>query len=232
MSEESKPQNQALVDLHRRLLGHAEGLGLQVADAPSLAGRSFDGALGSDAASISDVDLPDHAMALRIDRQSIVLCLLPETPEKDLVDDCLRKVRNQCVVARSFLRKEEVLDLQCILVGPRGSDGAEVWMAIAMAVDRDDRVARKFSWLRPMNSDLDERCFDELVKRTFLARPWSGDGMFTMAALDSLSRVAALLDGEVPRNTADQWIKIGLSEGLDNDQIVQQLVSTWAQRGQ
>ncbi|WP_128095303.1 hypothetical protein [Stenotrophomonas sp. HMWF003] len=230
MNVDGESSSSDLIELHTRLLAHAEELGLSGADAPHLAGCKFDGSFGSEVANISKVDLPPKVMAVKIAGQSIVLSVLPEDPDKDNVEEFLRRVRNQCVVARSFLRNAEVLDLQCILIGPRGSEGSDAWTPIAMAIDRDDRVARKFTWLRSSDPLLDDCGFKKLIKRTFLARPWAVDGAFTMAALDSLSRVAALADGGVSKVTAEEWINIGLQEDLDNDQIVQELVASWSRR--
>ena len=101
-----------------------------------------------------------------------MLGVLPETASIDAVRETLRRYRNQCVIARSFLSPNQVLDLQLMLVGPRGSERSAEWRSLALMVERDDRVARKLAWLRPEDPARDPESFADFLKRTFLARPW------------------------------------------------------------
>lgn len=75
--------------------------------------------------------------------------LLPEMPDETDLADALRRHRNQCVVARAVLPPNAALDLALVFVGPRRSEERDAWRAAALAVERDDRVARKLVWLRP-----------------------------------------------------------------------------------
>jgi hypothetical protein len=61
----------------------------------------------------------------------------------------------------------------------------------------------KFAWLRPADEEADDTSFRDVVKRTFLARPWINDATFTMAALDNLNRAAAMWDTTVSRDTVE-----------------------------
>jgi hypothetical protein len=78
-----------------------------------------------------------------------MLGILPDVAAIEAVRETLRRYRNQCVIARSFLGTNETLDLQLMLLGPRASERQEAWRAMALMVERDDRVARKLAWLRP-----------------------------------------------------------------------------------
>jgi hypothetical protein len=134
------------------------------------------------------------------------------------------------VIARSYLTPNEALDLQLFLVGPRGSERKSDWQPLALVIERDDRVARKLVWLRPSEPEAEEASFADFIKRTFLARPWQHDAMFTMAALDNLNRAAAI--GEVPRDTVGEWVQLALTRREDPLSLVEGLVDAWAKRGQ
>ncbi|APG86726.1 hypothetical protein SAMCFNEI73_pB0011 (plasmid) [Sinorhizobium americanum] len=158
----------------------------------------------------------------------MLLTLLPEAPDEEGMSDVVRRVRNQCVVARSYLSPPAALDLHAILLGPRGSEGVDRWRALALIAERDERVARKLVWLRPTDARADEQSFDDFVKRSFLARPWVTDAIFSMAPLDNVSRAAAY--GDVPRDTAGEWIRAASEPEVDTDQLVEELVASWQRR--
>lgn len=230
--EKPSPAEMTLSDLHARLTVAAHAVGLQVTDAQHLTSNVFLGGEGSEAARLKVSDLPHPMRALQLGRYAVLLAMLPEQPSLEAVTEALRRFRNQCVIARSYLSANESLDLQGILVGPRGSEPMDDWRPLALLLERDDRVARKFVWLRPAEDAADDASFADLIKRTFLARPWVNEATFTMAALDNLNRAAAMWDTSVPRDTVDEWVKLSLAPRDDADTLVQGLVDTWARRGQ
>lgn len=116
-------------------------------------------------------------------------------------------------------------------MGPRGSERVTSWASLALQVERDERVARKLTWLRPTDPAADSESLSEFMKRTFLARPWIHEADFTMAALDSLNRLATLADSSMPRNTVSEWIQLALSKTNDSDALVEGLVAAWVRRG-
>jgi hypothetical protein len=205
---------------------------MMAVEAPELTGNSFMGGGGKESGQLAVNDLPNPIRALRIGRYTVLLGMLPDQSSLEAVSEALRRIRNQCVVTRSFLAPNEVLDLQCFLVGPRGSERNDDWRPLALLVERDDRVARKFAWLRPTDEAADAASFADLIKRTFLARPWINDSTFTMAALDNLNRAAAMWDAAVPRGTVDEWVKLSLEPREDADELVEGLVAAWRRRGQ
>lgn len=220
-----------LTDFAERLRTAALDLNLKVEDRPELASTTFNGG-SSKSTSISPTDLPAESHAFRIDRFNIVLGVLPEIATLEAVRETLRRCRNQCVVARSYLGTNESLDLQLMLLGPRSSERQEAWRALALMVERDDRVARKLAWLRPEDEKRDAESFTDFLKHTFLARPWVHDkGKFEDAALDELSASDASSQG-LPRTLADEWERIALDEKKNPDDIVSSLVKAWARRGQ
>jgi len=165
---------------------------------------------------------------LQIGRYAVLLTLLPEAPDEEGMCDVVRRVRNQCVVARSYLSPPAALDLHAILLGPRGSEGVDRWRALALIAERDERVARKLVWLRPLDARADEQSFGDFVKRSFLARPWLTDAIFSMAPLDNVSRAATY--GDIPRDTAGEWVRLASEPDIDPDLLVEKLVVAWQRR--
>lgn len=198
---------------------------------PELASSKFNGG-SSKSTSLDPSDLPVECNAIRIDRFNIVLGVLPNIPTVEAVRETLRRYRNQCVVARSYLGTNETLDLHLMLLGPRSSENNESWRGLALMVERDDRVARKLAWLRPQDEQRDIESFYGFLKRTFLARPWVHDsGKFDDAALDELSGSgASTLD--LPRKLAEDWERIALDEEKSSEEVVTALISAWERKEQ
>jgi len=228
---ESSTLSPGLANFAERLRAAALALELKVEDRPELARSIFNGG-SAKSTTLSPTDLPAESHAIRINRFNIVLGILPDVPAMEAVLETLRRCRNQCVVARSFLGANETLDLQLMLLGPRASERQDAWRAMALMVERDDRVARKLAWLRPEDPTRDEESFADFLKRTFLARPWvHAEGQFEDAALDELSGTGATAPG-LPRTTADEWERIALDEKKSPDDVVTALVRAWERRGQ
>jgi len=224
----SSPAQDALESVERLIALLAHSLGLTVASKPSYAEPLFSGGDGTPSARIEPSDLPNHVRGLQIGRYAVLLTLLPEAPDEDGIGEVVRRVRNQCVVARSYLSPPAALDLHAILVGPRGSEGVDRWKALALIAERDERVARKLVWLRPLKASADEESFADFAKRSFLARPWVTRGLFSMAPLDNVSRAATF--EELPRETAGEWMRLVNQSDVDPDSLVDQLVTSWKRR--
>ncbi|PYD71784.1 ABC-three component system middle component 1 [Novacetimonas hansenii] len=222
------PGTQVLGWVARQLKLNAEGAGLQVQDMPRLVGDSFDDGIGLPGANIGARDLPMVRQGLVLGRHAIVLGLLPEVLGTREIADTMRQYRNQCVVARSMLSPNAVLDLLLVMVGPRGSEGKDAWRALALSVERDDRVARKLVWLRPTESRADEESFAAFVKRSFLARPWVTREEFSAGSLDDISSAVEI--EEPPRDTSGQWNRLALLWGDDPDLLVEKLIDVWKER--
>jgi len=219
----------SLLEFADRLRVSAKELSLDAQDRPELAGSVFSGGT-TPATTLEPTDLPTESLAIGIGRYTIVLGLLPDVPTLESVRETLRRYRNQCVVARSFLNVNQILDLQLMLVGVRGSERQDAWRALALMVERDDRVARKLAWLRPDDPQCDGESYNEFAKRTFLARPWDKAGEFEDVALDQMSESNAISEG-LPRSTADEWERIALDGDKTPDEIVAALVDAWEKRG-
>ncbi len=153
MTEAARSPPEATLDWVEEALERQAGrLGLSFERVAALTGAAFAGAGDTASARLEPGDLPAHARGVRVGRYAIVLSLLPEAANEEGVSEAVRRVRNQCVVARSYLSSPAALDLHALVVGPRGSEGSDRWRALALLAERDDRVARKLVWLRARGS--------------------------------------------------------------------------------
>jgi hypothetical protein len=193
---------------------------------PALAGRHFSGGTAP-STTLSPSDLPVECMALSINRYTLILGLLPDSPSLEAVQEAVRRYRNQCVVARSYLSPAQSLDLLLFLVGPRGSTMDDEWDGLAKFVERDDRVARKFVWLMPEHPEHDDESYDRFLKQTFLARPWIRPDSLDDVELDKLTSAGTEAEG-LPRKTIEAWELTVLDQEKTPDEIVGELVGAWA----
>ncbi|MBP2463942.1 MULTISPECIES: hypothetical protein [unclassified Rhizobium] len=227
MSEETV--SSSLEDFIKRVCRAARSCSLDVSERPSLTGRTFSGG-SSQATTLEASELPSDAQALSVGRYTIIFGSLPDIPTLPGVRETLRRYRNQCVVARSFLTTNQSLDLQLFLVGPRGSEWERKWNSLGLYLERDDRVARKLAWLRPRDAARDDDSFADFQRRTFLARPWKEDNpeFRDNQPLDLDEPAIAGL----PRTTAEEFDRIALDGDDDRpaDEIVEALVRAWEQR--
>lgn len=224
----STPAEATLEDAACLLAQRAADLDLSFEAKPDYAEGRFSGGSDSTSARLEPSDLPNHVRGLQIGRYAVLVTLLPEVPDEGRVAELMRRLRNQCVVARSHLNPAAVVDLHAILVGPRGSEGVDKWKAVALIAERDERVARKLVWLRPREASADAQSFADFIKRSFLARPWVTSEVYSMAPLDNLSRAAAYR--ELPRDTAGEWIRLASEPDIDPDVLVDGLIASWQRR--
>jgi len=210
----------------------ASALGLEVSVDPKLVTSEFRGGDRVASSKLNAIDLPQVKGGLRIGSYSVVLGVLPDSRTADAVRETVRRYRNQCVVARSFLSANEALDLHLMLIGPRGSENDTEWQALGLMVERDDRVARKLTWLRPSDIADDRSSFAGFLKRTFLARPWSSDERFSRGALDMLNAARDPNDLNVPMKTAAEWEAIALGSDENPTTLVEAIVEAWKRRSE
>lgn len=230
MSTEFERPGDVLEAFAKRLTDAADLAGLPHGSAEAIVSGDFRGGAGSGVASITASDLPAAGMGLKIGRYTLVLGLLPDTSNLNAIREAVRRYRNQCVIARSYLSPNEALDLQLLLVGPVGSEDSPDWKAAALMVERDDRVARKLIWLRPGDPVNVATSFAEFLGRSFLARPWVVADALDPALLDELNSKDGGGTG-VPRNTAEAWEAIALREEEDPMRTVNLVIEAWAKRG-
>lgn len=204
----------AIVDL---LLSVALGSGAAIEAAPATwTGHQFNAEALSGISRVAvpervGKDLPHRTSAHRIDGMPVLFGELEDEPFPVRLHDGLRRYRNQANIARSWLGAEAP-NLQLFLVGPRGAAGNPNWRALASEIEADDRVCRKLVWLPPRQvAESDARGF---LARTFLAKPWEGDGQSKRPDLDRMG------DSLLPSG----WAGLIDDEGLDTDTFVGRLI--------
>lgn len=216
-----------LAELAERTEAAAKAANLLCDPRPELASRNFRGGAGEEA--LQGAHLPLHIRALFIGRYPVLLGLLPDAPDVALVREAVRRYRNQGVVARSYLPTEQALDLQLWLQGPPGSDVDAEWRALALAVERDDRVARKLVWLPPAALEERDAAFTAFIGRSFLARPWKALPPQPAGQLDRLSAVVAVAtDLNITPEVLDVWLKLAADDDYeDGPPLVDALIEAW-----
>lgn len=184
--------------------------------------QAFDGdASPADAA----VPLPEDGIALVIGYHPVLIGSLGDDPERTAVMDLLRRWHNQAVVARSWLGWQGE-DLQVFLAGPPGSKDCEAWRAVAMEIERNERVCRKLVWLPPATSTQWPHSLDAFVQRSFLARPWKGLQPPEQEALDRMAHLfRGLAQQGLAEPTAKRWLNLLTQDDIDREDLAEELVA-------
>lgn len=205
----------------------AQKLGLECSLATQYLSNKFSGETGVEALKASN--LPIDISAASLGRYPVLFGLLPPAPDVSQVRDLMRRYRNQAVVARSHMPSAQAVDLQIWLLGPDGSEYDADWRALALAIERDDRVARKLVWLPPEKSDEVLASFAEFIGRTFLARPWRSVMSQSPGQLDRLTAVlAGAADLGIDQAVLSKWFELAASSEIsDGPDLVDALVDSW-----
>lgn len=201
----------------RFIIQTAVSLGAEESEAPSVwTGDRFNAELlasiqrGSSPNRVEN-DLPKEVIATKLDGVPVLLGQLENPADRPRVQDALRRYRNQAIIARSWLGAE-ALNLQCFLVGPRGSVSTAKWRQLAAEAEADDRVCRKLVWLPPEHPTTDDaRSF---LSRTFLARPWEHGLPNSSANLDRMGTI------DLPSH----WAEAIDDDTLDAEALVAKLI--------
>jgi len=187
----------------------ARAVGLAFDALSAITGNSF-GTGDAATTRLGPDQLPDLVYGCLVGRHPLILGILPKIANAESVFASVRRYRNQCVVARSNLTADQALDLNLFLLGPAGSDNDEQWKALGATIERDDRVARKQVWLRPLQADANEDSFRLFCERTFMARPWlKGHPIEAQLALDPIEEL--FTDEGGPAGVGRNWF--GLADG-------------------
>lgn len=206
-------------NLRERLLkaaGHLEWPTAVVPDfvAPRFRGREDD----------STTPLPTGAYGLRLGAYPAIVAPVVLGTVDDM-QRTLRTLHSQMVIARSYMRPEEVINAHLFLcaVNPTGQGD---WRSVIDLAERDEAVCRKIVWL-PEPSDLDAS-FASFRARTFLASPWTLTDERRDAALDSNQGLAqrTLESHGLSAADAAAWIDIVDRLREDPDTMVSELVGT------
>lgn len=205
-------------DLCLRLLASAQAVGWQAGDEHRFVSRRFRGREDD-----AQVLLPSGARGLRLGRYPVLVSAIDLKNSEGMLAQ-LRSVHNQMVIARSFMRADEVIDAHIILVALVPSADAD-WAQLVDLVERDEAVCRKIVWVPDLNR-LDAS-YESFVDRTFLAEPWASIDAQTNAPLDHNGRLVEniLRKNGLSETAAASWVALADSGSGDPDALVDQLVA-------
>lgn len=221
--------SERLEEFARRVAYTASLLGIAAEASESLTSPNFRG--GSGEAVLKGSHLPDQVAARIVGRFPILIGHLPVSPDEVLVREGVRRYRNQAVVSRSHLPLGQAMDLQIWLVGPDGSEDDPAWLTLALAIERDDKVARKLVWLPPEGEAERDASFARFTARTFLARPWRSVPPQSGAQLDRLSELFSVAEGlSIEPTVLGRWFELADSDLADGAELVDALVAAWPER--
>lgn len=207
------PEDPELVQL---LIAAARSMGARVTPGPSeLAGARFNSEVLSEAVSGRDFKrlddaLPARVTSVRIDDIPVLLGELVGAPTRRIIEQQLRRYRNQGTIARSWLASEAP-NLQLLLIWRVGAYADSGWRQLAAEIEADERVCRKLVWL--LDGEPSEDVARQFLSRTFVARPWPSASQQVL--LD------AMAEYELPAGWEDA---IDNSE-LDYDALVEKLIT-------
>jgi hypothetical protein len=163
-------------DLRDRLVASAEALGWTVTAMPEFTQLRFRGR-----ADDSSAPLPREAHGLRLGAYPVIVAPVA-LGAVDAMRAYLRPLHNQMVIARSYMRPEEVINahlLLCAIDPVRDKD----WRNAVDFAERDETVCRKIVWI-PDAAALDAS-YDDFLARTFMASPWRRANERLNAPLDN-----------------------------------------------
>lgn len=140
----------------------------------------------------------------------------------DHMQGSLRELHGQMVIARSYMRPEEVINAH-ILLCATATDASEDWRQAVDLAERDERVCRKIIWI-PDPENLTQS-YENFRSRTFLATPWRTSGTVVNAPLDHNQGLAQriLAENGLSRSVADRWVELAEKLKDDPDALVAEL---------
>jgi hypothetical protein len=204
-------------DLRDRLLASAMQLGWPAEIKTDFVSAKFRGRPDA-----STAPLPEIAYGIRLGAYPAIVA--PVTlGKKTEMQETLRRLHSQMVIARSYMGRTEVINAHIFLCAVNPSLDTD-WRTVIDIAERDETVCRKVVWL-PDPSRLD-LSYADFRARTFLAAPWETAMERHDARLDQVQGLAATLltQAGLPEAVAASWIDIVDQAGDDLDAMVEWLV--------
>lgn len=204
-------------ELRDRLLASASNLGWTVELVPEFVSAQFRGRPDASTAS-----LPEVAYGIRLGAYPAIVA--PVTlGKKTEMQETLRRLHSQLVIARSYMARTEVINAHIFLCAVNPSLDTD-WRTVIDIAERDESVCRKVIWL-PDPKNLDQS-YAEFRARTFLAAPWEDVAERHDAQLDQVQGLATTLltQAGLPEAIAPTWIDIVGQADEDLDAMVERLV--------
>lgn len=213
-------------NLRDRLLDSAASLGWSATLVPEFTRARFRGREDE-----SDVALPKEIYGLRLGDYPVLVApiLLGSVDEMQIA---LRQLHSQMVIARSYMRAEEVINahiMLCAVNSPSPAAGGDApggdWRGAVDLAQRDENVCRKIIWIPDTNAV--EASYARFLGRTFLAMPWHAAAQVLNAPLDQNQNLVErmLVAHGLSAETAAQWTRLTEELRDDPDALVAALVS-------
>lgn len=203
-------------DLSTRLIASATKLGWKAVPAPEFTQPRFRGRSDD-----SSVPLPSEAYGLRLGAYPAVVATVA-LGAVDAMRAQLRRLHSQIVIARSYMRPEEVINAHLMLcaVDPVPD---EDWRNAVDFAERDESVCRKIIWI-PDTAALDAS-YEVFLARTFMAAPWRRVDERLNAPLDNNQGLAqrVLMSRGLSDAEAARWVEVVGALRTDPDAMVASL---------
>jgi len=212
--------------LRDKLLDSASSLGWPAAPVPEFTRARFRGREDE-----SGVALPKEVYGLRLgDYPVLVAPILLGTVDE--MQTALRQLHSQMVMARSYMRAEEVINahiMLCAVNPPSAEAGDEPlggdWRGAVDLAQRDETVCRKIIWIPDANAV--DASYARFLGRTFLAMPWHAAHQVLNAPLDQNENLVerTLVAHGLAGKAAAKWARLADELEDDPDALVAALVS-------
>ncbi|PIB92747.1 ABC-three component system middle component 1 [Caulobacter sp. FWC2] len=200
-----------------KLLASAMALEWPASVEATFSARSFRGRLDP-----AEVLLPDGVVGLRLGAYPVLVApIVLEGSEQ--MQTSLRALHNQMVIARSYMRAEEVVNAH-IMLYVTATDSSSDWRGVIDYAERDESVSRKVIWM-PDTKDI-ETSYRNFIARTFLAQPWRSHAAVLDAPLDHNQGLAEriLVRHGLSKAAADRWVALAEAYKDDPDGLIPQLI--------
>lgn len=201
-----------------RLCISAAALGWQASVVNAFTERRFRGRIEE-----SEKSLPSNAIGLRLGDYPVLVASI-ELGDLAGLQESLRSLHTQMVIARSYMLAEEVINAHIMLIA-EGPDPTQDWRRALDLAERDETVCRKLVWI-PNPDDFD-RSYTLFAARTFLATPWKSAPSVQSAPLDHNQGLVlrTLQKHGLSQGTAAQWASLANQIHSDPDSLVTALTA-------
>jgi len=176
---------------------------------------------------VSGIPLPGGVLGLRLGDYPVIVAAVVLDSKEDMVK-ALRALHNQMVIARSYMRAEEVINAHIMICADVMDSRVDVQGIVDLA-ERDETVCRKLVWIP--KEDSVTASFRKFLARTFLARPWSSVDAVFDAPLDHnqglIERI--LVKHGLTESAATKWVHLAALHKDDPEEMIPQLVAAGKQ---
>jgi hypothetical protein len=204
--------------LKDRLVGAAKAIGWPTTIEPDFASPKFRGRQEASAAS-----LPATKIGLRLGAYPVLVAPVALNSREDM-QVSLKALHNQMVIARSYMRAEEVINAHIMLCVTE-TDPKVDWRGIIDLAERDETVCRKVIWMP--DTDAIDASYEAFLARTFLAQPWRSLEAVLNAPLDHNQGLAErILERHgLSVAAAKRWVELAEAYKDDPDALIPQLIA-------